>query len=404
MLINLRNALMTGKRLPYDAEVEYLESTGTQWVDIDASKVATASRYVCSGKYMANTNQAMMWSHGYRGIRSYGARISFVTRKYATTDTSVSYNTECIIEFDAVSLKGILTSLSGTELASVTIGSSSASGGLRIFAASETATGYLASQSRIYFMRVYDTEGNILLDFIPVRRGTVGYLYDRVSGKLFGNAGTGDFVLGQDVVPVEYIESHGTEWIDTGVYGNESTHATIVAASKAFTSSSDVTDNAQGIFGYAANYSMRVWGKSYHSTYGLLSFGFKQGWTNGSQIYAQSSDQYLTIELRPYGNTSCRMYIDGTASTRSSYGGAFTTAGTIWLGKIGGGNTYNGVNMRIKSFSIEGKCDYKPIRVGTDATSWEGAMMDTLTRHIYRNAGTGAFAYGNDLKYPISAA
>ena len=33
MLINLRNALMTGKRLPYDAEVEYLESTGTQWID-----------------------------------------------------------------------------------------------------------------------------------------------------------------------------------------------------------------------------------------------------------------------------------------------------------------------------------------------------------------------------------
>ena len=38
-----------------------------------------------------------------------------------------------------------------------------------------------------------------------------------------------------------------------------------------------------------------------------------------------------------------------------------------------------------------------PVRVGTDATSWEGAMIDTLTRRIYRNAGTGAFGYGNDL-------
>lgn len=25
-----------------------------------------------------------------------------------------------------------------------------------------------------------------------------------------------------------------------------------------------------------------------------------------------------------------------------------------------------------------------------------------LTRRIYRNAGTGSFAYGNDLKYPIT--
>jgi hypothetical protein len=31
------------------------------------------------------------------------------------------------------------------------------------------------------------------------------------------------------------------------------------------------------------------------------------------------------------------------------------------------------------------------------------AMMDVLTRRVYRNAGTGAFTYGNDLKYPIPA-
>ena len=51
-------------------------------------------------------------------------------------------------------------------------------------------------------MRIYSwsvREGNALVrDFIPVRKGTVGYLYDRVSGKLFGNAGTGDFVVGLD--------------------------------------------------------------------------------------------------------------------------------------------------------------------------------------------------------------
>ena len=41
---------------------------------------------------------------------------------------------------------------------------------------------------------------------------------------------------------------------------------------------------------------------------------------------------------------------------------------------------------------------FLPVRVGT-----EGAMMDVLTRRIYRNAGTGAFTYGNDLKYPIPA-
>lgn len=41
--------------------------------------------------------------------------------------------------------------------------------------------------------------GLVVRDYIPVRVGTVGYMYDRVSGRLFGNAGTGDFVLGPDI-------------------------------------------------------------------------------------------------------------------------------------------------------------------------------------------------------------
>lgn len=35
--------------------------------------------------------------------------------------------------------------------------------------------------------------------------------------------------------------------------------------------------------------------------------------------------------------------------------------------------------------------------------TFERTMMDVLTRRIHRNQGTGAFGYGNDLKYPISA-
>ena len=38
----------------------------------------------------------------------------------------------------------------------------------------------------------------LLRDFVPVRVGTTGYMYDKVSGQLFGNAGTGDFILGND--------------------------------------------------------------------------------------------------------------------------------------------------------------------------------------------------------------
>ena len=43
------------------------------------------------------------------------------------------------------------------------------------------------------------TDNGISLDLIPVRVGMVGYMYDINSGRLFPNAGTGDFVLGSDI-------------------------------------------------------------------------------------------------------------------------------------------------------------------------------------------------------------
>jgi len=51
---------------------------------------------------------------------------------------------------------------------------------------------------RIYYFQIRKN-GELLFDGIPVRVGSVGYLYDRVSKRLFGNKGTGNFVLGQDV-------------------------------------------------------------------------------------------------------------------------------------------------------------------------------------------------------------
>jgi hypothetical protein len=42
------------------------------------------------------------------------------------------------------------------------------------------------------------SNGVKVADFIPVRIGQTGYMYDKVSGQLFGNAGTGAFILGPD--------------------------------------------------------------------------------------------------------------------------------------------------------------------------------------------------------------
>lgn len=53
---------------------------------------------------------------------------------------------------------------------------------------------------RLYSIKIYGIGNVKIRDLIPVRKDNVGYMYDRVSGRLFGNAGTGEFVLGPDII------------------------------------------------------------------------------------------------------------------------------------------------------------------------------------------------------------
>ncbi len=60
-------------------------------------------------------------------------------------------------------------------------------------------TSSFARNTQIYGIQIYDSLGvEALYCLQPVRIGDIGYLYDEVSGELFGNMGTGDFIIGPD--------------------------------------------------------------------------------------------------------------------------------------------------------------------------------------------------------------
>ena len=75
---------------------------------------------------------------------------------------------------------------------------------LYIFAYSKNNSPYRISHARFYSFKCTDTELEAdVRDFIPVRftnelGQSEGAMYDRVSGQLFRNAGTGSFVIGPD--------------------------------------------------------------------------------------------------------------------------------------------------------------------------------------------------------------
>jgi hypothetical protein len=56
----------------------------------------------------------------------------------------------------------------------------------------------ILSKTRIYYFRIYDGS-NLLIDLIPVKVGTIGYMFDKLSNQLFANEGSGNFTLSPDI-------------------------------------------------------------------------------------------------------------------------------------------------------------------------------------------------------------
>ena len=72
--------------------------------------------------------------------------------------------------------------------------------------------------SRIYSFKVLN-RGTLVRDMIPVldNEGTP-CMYDKVNDRLYYNNGIGEFIAGPEYIELEYIESTGTQWIDTGFH------------------------------------------------------------------------------------------------------------------------------------------------------------------------------------------
>ena len=139
---------------------------------------------------------------------------------------------------------------------------------------------------KLYSLKAY--YGNTLaLDLIPVRVGQVGYMYDRISGELFGNAGTGDFILGDDIVQVEYLESTGTQYIDTGI-----------------STSGNITIKTN-LIDYFTQTNLGVWafGVRYQSLYDM--FGLFIDSADGKVVFAynKTNNKYDTYSSYPATST-----------------------------------------------------------------------------------------------------
>lgn len=208
-LLNRRRYMGGGSSLPYDAEIEYLQTDGNSWIDLGFRATDNISFDI----YVNRANNNVRFDCG--SEEGWSAKIIRLLVQEGNHNTFYQYGNSSVSNGTITSSRNLVGDFRievAKNVAKIThnsgnIYTKTMTGNTPIltpgnfilfnFSIGTTVTPDSANNGAIiYSAKVIDT--NVNLDLIPVRIGQVGYLYDKNSKRLFGNAGTGDFVLGPD--------------------------------------------------------------------------------------------------------------------------------------------------------------------------------------------------------------
>lgn len=206
--------------VPYQ-RVEYLESTGDGEYIQTPIKTVRDSRFVIDAEFVSTSVNYYyilgdkIGTSVYRVVLGIGkSRNQYYSQcgngtgyvYFGTVNTS-----RHVFDIQNGAQSGQTILLDDTQYTSSYALSSDSQTGLSLFGYN-TSVGAI----KIYELKVY--ESNVLvLDYVPVRVGSVGYMHDKVSGQLFGNSGTGDFVIGPDMPSKALVVERGPEYVADGI-------------------------------------------------------------------------------------------------------------------------------------------------------------------------------------------
>lgn len=220
--------------------IEYIESTGTQYIDSlyvpntntaielktsnlsdDAFAASSSGTWFC-GARQAYLNKAFGFYYNQSTKTMYYA----FGNKMPYASFNQLYGGEKVIKANSSGLY-----INDTKVVSVTKETFTSPVTLTLFALNNNGSVISRTACRIHYYKIWDNDV-LVRDFVPVidANGTA-CMYDNVSGEYFYNAGTDNFIAGEEVgtdvpqgcVGLEYIESTGTQYIDTGFNINTST-------------------------------------------------------------------------------------------------------------------------------------------------------------------------------------
>ena len=239
---------------------------------------------------------------------------------------------------------------------------------------------------RLYGAKLWDNE-NLVRDLVPCRlaNGTVG-VYDLVQFKFYGNAGSGSFGAGPSLSDLpttysrlEYIQSTGTQYLNTDITGN---------ASDKFELRMDVayTDISRG------EQIHQIMGFNGHSGCGIGPAG--QNWWEASTFSQVKQSQHVHAEWYMHGSSWYRsangLSLSGTNASSSN-----TTNATLNL--FGTHESVHNTNINYwcycKMYSAEVLVNNVVVRNFIPCSNAEGiiGMFDSIEGHFYTDSGLTGF-------------
>jgi len=203
MLIGDRSGMIAGAKLPYDAEVEYVYGAGGAYVD---TGVAWDTEMAFDVTWYQRSKLAFAVVFGARDLSSAGAGYVLTGAGTANSDGVYKLHVDMGGRRTDTQVYGIANHwyrvvYTGSSakvyrddvlVNTVSIPQTSRSGTRTIYVCGLNNAGTINGYAGCGISHL--ALGS-LRDFVPVRVGTSGYLYDRVSGQLFGN---GDLTCGPD--------------------------------------------------------------------------------------------------------------------------------------------------------------------------------------------------------------
>lgn len=238
---------------------------------------------------------------------------------------------------------------------------------------------------KIYSCQMYD--GDVMIrDFRPCLHPKTlePCMYDMVTKNYFFNAGTGQFKYEYTFDTLEYIETDGNQWVDTGYTPSNNTR--IVGSALFNEWNGNLANYVFGVFADNRNYGFNV---------GSSRRYFNVPWYTNVGVH--DSGVFIKPELNTKFNfdiskNGCAIndieFIDSSKLTA-----VFSATGPIYIG-WSNGTTALGMIGRIYPITIyentELKADYIPVRK-LDGTV---CIYDAVSNQYLHNQGTGSFIAG----------